>query len=92
VTWTYDDSYQLTREQRAGATSYDTTFVYDAVGNRTLQVDSGARTTYTYDAANQLITENSGTVMTYTFDGDGNLAGRLYHRSSRNDPLAIIEI
>ena len=29
MTWTYDDSYQLPRKQRAGATSYDTKFIYD---------------------------------------------------------------
>ena len=44
------------------------------VGNRTLMVNSGALTTYTYNAANELATsQTSAGVTTYTFDGDGNL-------------------
>ena len=37
VTWTYDDTYQLTREQRSGANAYDTKFTYDALGTRELR-------------------------------------------------------
>jgi YD repeat-containing protein len=47
---------------------------YDAVGNRLTQTDTGTRTTYTYDAANELITEKSalaGTT-TYSYDACGN--------------------
>ena len=74
VTWSYDPTYQLTNERRSGANSYNITYVYDAVGNRTLLVNTGAPTTYTYNAANELATSQaSAGVTTYTFDGDGNL-------------------
>jgi YD repeat-containing protein len=73
TTWTYDDSYQLTREQRSGSGSFDVSYSYDAAGNRTLQNDSGALTTYTYDAGNRLLSESSvAGVTTYTYDADGN--------------------
>jgi RHS repeat-associated protein len=73
VSWSYDPTYQLTREWRSGANSYNVTYTYDAVGNRTLKEDSGARTTYTYNAGNQLVTEQSPTALTsYTYDANGN--------------------
>jgi RHS repeat-associated protein len=73
TTWTYDRTYQLTRERRSSASSYDVTYTYDASGNRLTQNDSGQVTTYTYDAANQLQTEqNAAGVTTYTYDADGN--------------------
>jgi RHS repeat-associated protein len=73
VTWSYDKTYQLTREQRSGANAYDTTYSYDAAQNRRLKIDSGARTTYTCDATNQLswVQDSSGRT-TYTFDAAGN--------------------
>ena len=74
VTWSYDPTYQLTNEQRSGANSYNITYTYDAVGNRTLMVNSAAPTTYTYNAANEMATsQTSAGTTTYTFDGDGNL-------------------
>jgi RHS repeat-associated protein len=73
VSWSYDPTYQLTHERRSGANSYNVTHTYDAVGNRTLKEDSGARTTYTYNAGNQLLTEQSPTAVTsYTYDANGN--------------------
>ena len=73
VTWTYDKTYQLTRERRSGASSYDVTYTYDNAGNRTLKEDSGALTTSTYDDANQLLTsQDSSGVTTYTYDEAGN--------------------
>jgi len=74
VSWNYDPTYQLTNEQRSGANSYNITYTYDAVGNRTVMVNNGVPTTYTYNAANELAT-NQGVagVTTYTFDGCGNL-------------------
>ena len=73
VTWTYDKTYQLTRERRSGASSYDVTYTYDNAGNRTLKEDTGALTTSTYDAANQLLTsEDSSGVTSYTYDEAGN--------------------
>ena len=72
VTWTYDDTYQLTRERRSGAVSFDVTYTYDAVGNRLAQIDSAARTTYAYDAANELLTaKNTAGRTTYTYDASG---------------------
>ena len=34
VTWSYDQNYQLTCEQRSGTNAYDVTYTYDAAGNR----------------------------------------------------------
>jgi len=50
ATWSYDETYQLTRERRSGANAYDTTYTYDGVGNRLTKVESGAITTYSCDA------------------------------------------
>ena len=60
------------------ANAYGHTFTYDAAGNRTLKNIDSARTTTTYDAANQLDTsvDSTGTT-TYTFDANGNQ--RLVH-------------
>ena len=74
MSWTYDPTYQLTNEQRSGSTAYNISYVYDAVGNRTVMVNDGVPTTYAYNAANGLATsQNSAGVTTYTFDADGNL-------------------
>ncbi len=74
MTWSYDPTYQLTNEQRSGANSYNITYVYDPLGNRTLLVNNGSPTTYTYNAANEMATSQTiGGTTTYTFDGDGNL-------------------
>ena len=76
VTWSYDPTYQLTNEQRSGANELQ----YHVRLRRRRQSnarcsDSGAPTTYTYNAANELATSQaSAGVTTYTFDGDGNLA------------------
>jgi RHS repeat-associated protein len=76
VTWSYDESYHLTREQRDGDNAYDTTFTYDGVGNRLTQISSGAVTTYVYDAANELSTsEDSTGVTTFSYDANGNTTG-----------------
>ena len=73
VTWSYDSLYQLKREQRSGANSYDITYTYDPVRNRSTTLENAVTTTYAYDAANQLSTfkDNTGTT-TYTYDADGN--------------------
>ena len=73
TTWTFDNTYQLVNERRSGTGGFNTTFAYDAVGNRLVKNATGALTTSTFDAANQLITskEVSGTT-TYTCDAAGN--------------------
>ena len=73
VTWTYDRISQVTSEWRTGTNPYRHTFTYDSVGNRTLKIEDGDRTTLVYDACNQLLTseDNSGTT-TFTYDGNGN--------------------
>ena len=74
VTWSYDPTYQLTIEQRGGPNSYNISYAYDGVGNRTLMVNGGAATTYVYNSANELATsQTSAGITTYTFDADGNL-------------------
>jgi YD repeat-containing protein len=84
VTWSYDPTYQLTREQRSGANSYDITYSYDPVGNRLIKIEGGAAATYTYDAANQLNTsEDSSGVTTYTYDANGNTVGEIRPNADR---------
>ena len=78
LTWTYDSTYQLTSEARsAGSVStftYSTSYTYDPLGNRLVKWDSGALTTSTYDAANQLETASGPAgVTTFTYDLAGNL-------------------
>ncbi|MFT3881779.1 MAG: hypothetical protein QM703_19235 [Gemmatales bacterium] len=73
VTWSYDPTYQLTRERRSGANSYDVTYIYDVSQNRKAMVDSGARTTYSCDVANQLnwLVDGTGRT-TFSYDNNGN--------------------
>ena len=59
VTWSYDPTRQLTNEQRSGPNSYNITYVYDSVGNRTLFVNTDTPTTYTYNGANELATSQA---------------------------------
>jgi RHS repeat-associated protein len=74
VTWTYDATDRLTREQRSGPSAYDTTYSYDPLGNRLVKDASGAMTTSTYDLANQLVTsQDANGATTYTHDLAGNL-------------------
>src|SRR5262245_50686660 len=74
TTWVYDLSYQLVNEHRSSTVGeFNTTHVYDPVGNRLVKNESGSLTTATYDAANQLVTSvDSGGTTTFTFDAAGN--------------------
>jgi YD repeat-containing protein len=84
VTWSYDETSQLTREQRAGDHAYDVTYSYDPVGNRLTQVSSSATTTYSYDAANELSTsEDSTGLTTFSYDANGNTTGELRPNGDR---------
>ena len=42
TTLSYDPTYQLTNEMRSGANSYNISYVYDPIGNRTVLMNSGA--------------------------------------------------
>jgi len=84
VTWSYDEAYQLTREQRSGANSYDITYTYDGLGNRLTKIESGAVTTYAYDAANELSTAEDNTgLTTFTYDANGNTTGEIRPNADR---------
>ena len=73
VTWTYDRISQVTSEWRTGTNPHRHTFTYDSVGNRTLKIEDGERTTLVYDACNQLLTSaDAGGTTTFTYDGNGN--------------------
>jgi RHS repeat-associated protein len=73
VTWSYDEIYQLIREQRTGDNAYDITYTYDEVGNRLTKLSEGVVTTSSYDAANQLLTAEDDTgITTFSYDANGN--------------------
>lgn len=73
TTWSYDNSNQLTGENRAGTNAYRQTFTYDPAGNRLLKNIDGARTTYAYNAANELkYGQAASGRTTYLYDLTGN--------------------
>jgi len=76
VTWAYDPSNQLINEKRSGTNSYNTTYLYDPVGNRAVKNDSGALTSYSYNPANELtlMQPPTGQPTTSLWDANGNLA------------------
>jgi YD repeat-containing protein len=75
VTWSYDEIYQLTREQRSGTNFYDASHSYHEVGNRLTEIEGGVITTSSYDVANELLVENAGgTLASYSYDANGNTA------------------
>ncbi|MFH1230942.1 MAG: Ig-like domain-containing protein [Planctomycetota bacterium] len=77
VDYDYDQIYQLTDEARTGTSPYQIHWGYDEVGNRLTQNKDGAITNYTYNNANQLISEISGGITTtYEFDANGNQVKR----------------
>ena len=70
VEYSYDSLYRLTSEiitEGEKVTAY--TYAYDNVSNRILKTENGAETVYTYNALNQLVTEND---ITYEYDLNGN--------------------
>jgi len=74
MTYSYDVSYQLVQEQRSGANAYSTSYVYDGPGNRLTKNDSGAVTTYSYDAADAvtMVYPPTGAPTTIMYDANGN--------------------
>ena len=76
VSYGYDATHQLTREQRTGSAPYLLEYAYDAAGNRTGLTRDGVTTTSTYNAANQLTEQTApdGSLTTFAYDADGNLS------------------
>lgn len=75
VDYIYDNLYRLTDEQVTDATNgnRNTTFTYNAVGNRLTQDSDGTITTYVYDDNDRSSTETAGGVTTtYAYDDNGN--------------------
>ena len=80
----YDSVYQLKQEHRSGVDSYQTTFTYDANGNRLVKEVDGALTTSTFDGADQLInSKDSAGITTFSYDVNGNQALTLSPASER---------
>src|ERR1017187_5680740 len=71
---TYDDIGQLIHAVYAAVTTtipnQDLAYIYDAVGNRTLTIESGVTNSYTVNNLNQYFSVGQ---TNYTFDADGNL-------------------
>jgi RHS repeat-associated protein len=70
--FTYDALYRLTGADYPG-TADDTTYTYDAMGNRLTHVKNGTPTSYTYDDADQMLTAAG---VSYTYDSNGNQTGQ----------------
>ncbi|MHB8845004.1 MAG: RHS repeat-associated core domain-containing protein [Nitrospirota bacterium] len=76
--YTYDKLYRLKNEtvtDPANAQTYQNSYTYDAVGNRQNKTNTpynqqAASNDYTYNSADQLLSENG---ITYTYDLNGNL-------------------
>ena len=70
VEYSYDSLYRLTSEtitEGEKVTAY--TYAYDNVSNRILKTVNGEETVYTYNALNQLVSEND---IVYEYDLNGN--------------------
>ncbi len=72
--YSYDDIYQITAvDYPTGydpALATDTTFNYDAAGNRTTVIDAGGTSTYATNALNQYTSAGG---VNYTYDTNGNM-------------------
>lgn len=73
TTYVYDDLNRLVQESEAGGQTVN--YAYDVRGNRTQQTVTGSASytvSYTYDAANRLISSTTGSQRTtYTYDPQG---------------------
>ena len=73
TTYSYDNTYKLTAEHRTGPNPYQNNYAYDSTGNRTLTIKNGARTTSTFDPANQNVYSlDANGRTTYSYDASGN--------------------
>ena len=73
IQWNYDDAYQLLAETRRDASNTimsQTTYQYDAAGNRLSQSTGTQTITYTYNSLDQIGSAGSAQ---YQYDGRGNL-------------------
>jgi RHS repeat-associated protein len=73
VHWSYDDDSRLIGEEfrdASGIPVTQTSYSYDAVGNRLSETVNGVTTDYTYDELDQLLSRGS---VQYSYDGRGNL-------------------
>lgn len=68
IIYSYDNLYRLTRETIPGS-SYDATYSYDVVGNRTQRLINGLTTNYTYDDNDRLVQQGDSI---YDYDDNGN--------------------
>jgi len=76
VSYGYDDLDRLISGVRTGTNSYSQSYAYDPNDNRQSITRNGVTTFASYDAANQLIREVTGTTTnTYNYDRNGNLIG-----------------
>ncbi|MBF7073942.1 GIY-YIG nuclease family protein [Glaciecola sp. MH2013] len=71
-TFSYDDLYRLSNESIVDPINGDhnSSYTYDATGNRTQSIINGITTEYEYDANDRLISQGA---FTYTYDAQGNM-------------------
>lgn len=76
TTWTYDDLYRLTHQDKPGQVC---TYVLDPVGNLEVMWEASAHPkTFTFDAADRLVTMALGAnLTTFTFSDFGALASEI---------------
>jgi RHS repeat-associated protein len=73
--YSYDNADQLlSAVLKNGSTTVKSfNYTYDRAGNRTMESNSAGLTKATFNAVNQLISEQSRTSSTFTYDKNGNL-------------------
>ncbi len=74
--WSYNDNAQLLGEARfdpSGTETAQTSYAYDAVGNRLSQSSGGQTTNYSYNTLDQLTSTSGAQTAQFAYDGRGNL-------------------
>jgi RHS repeat-associated protein len=71
--YAFDTRGRLASEVRTGVAPFSSSYVYDAVGNRTQMVQNGVSTSLGYDSDDKLLTAGSAT---YGYDANGNLVSK----------------
>ncbi len=76
-TFGYDAASQIISEERSGAYAYNRSYLWDPLGYRLQQWDSGVLTAGTFNGANELLVTSptGGTPTTYLWDANGNNLG-----------------